>query len=125
MVTKAVAARLAKLSDDVLLEELNRRGFLANLGAAVTGNHLQALEALRDELAYAVDTAPVTVVAQVASRYQSVLAEVAVVKGEAPETGESDGSNAGKGGGGAGGVVIDAAGRWAQRVGTTNPAPST
>jgi len=50
------------------------------LAAAQSGDELAALEAMRDHLAAAMDEAPPTVVAQVASRLQAVLERISELR---------------------------------------------
>ena len=53
---------------------------LSHVGEACqSGNHRQALEAMRDSLAAAMDAAEPAVVAQIAGRLQAVLSELATL----------------------------------------------
>lgn len=53
--------------------------------AAASGDRLRTLRAMRDVLAQAMDEAPAAVVAQVAARLQSVVAEIEAVERQQPQ----------------------------------------
>lgn len=79
------------------------------LEAAQSGSEVEALVAMRDKLATAMDEAPPTVVAQIAARLESVLARISELRPARKETltdvlAEKRAERAAKSVGGAGGA---------------------